>query len=239
MSNITPTSSFEIPGLSKEKLIELFQGAKIEADRLQTALDKIADAGRRIEINRNEKVAMKKTRRNDSKFYIPFIGFPIVSFIISNIFRAMKLYSPIITIMLAAFSFSGIVVGCVQYFGLYKKYGTMIEEDTQIMSHAEGEARKIIAECKTLPIIPSEYRTPLALQTMIKYLLNGQADNWKECSHRYDEQLHWWTMEKTSAEALEIQKYTALMTELTAKRAKITAVATTISAVSDILSWFR
>ena len=40
-------------------------------------------------------------------------------------------------------------------------------------------------------------------------VMNGQAENWKECSLLYDQQLHQWTPEQNSAEALEFQKQAA------------------------------
>ncbi|MCL2695881.1 MAG: hypothetical protein FWE69_06100 [Clostridiales bacterium] len=79
--------------------------------------------------------------------------------------------------------------------------------------------------------IPIEYRMPLTIRTMLKYLRNGQADSWKECSLLCDEQIHRWVLEQNSAEALELQKYTALATDRAARNAGLAAAA-------SFLSWF-
>jgi hypothetical protein len=138
----------------------------------------------------------------------------------------------------------GVIYQVVKH-NIRKEYDRLIACAYYDIGEAEKAARAIAGKCVVLPIVPEDYRTPLALRTMIKYLVNGQADNWKECSHRYDEQSHWWTVEHNSSEALEIQKYTAMMTELAARRAGMAATAATVSAVgntvraaSNILSWF-
>ena len=119
-----------------------------------------------------------------------------------------------------------------------KKYDDLIRNEQFKIDNARQRGREVASRCVVLPLIPEDYRTPLALKTMMKYLMNGQADTWKECSLRYDEQYHRWLLEQNSDEALEIQKYTAIMTEVAAENAGRAATAATVSAVSNILSWF-
>ncbi|MCL2513992.1 MAG: hypothetical protein FWF08_08825, partial [Oscillospiraceae bacterium] len=119
-----------------------------------------------------------------------------------------------------------------------KEYEALIANEYSKIEDAQIRGREISERCVILPVIPEDYRTPLALKTMMKYIMNGQADTWKESSLQYDTQYSRWILEQNSAEAIEIQKYTAMMTEVAAKRAGQAATAATISVVSNILSWF-
>lgn len=113
------------------------------------------------------------------------------------------------------------------------KYDELIESELHNIENLESKFRNEIQNCEILYLIPNDYNNPLALKTMMKYLMNGQAENWKECSSRYDEQLHRWILEENSAQAVELQRYTAMMAELTAINTRRTATNTAISAASD------
>ena len=119
-----------------------------------------------------------------------------------------------------------------------KKYDRLIAEEQEKVPRIKNRGWQIAQKCKILPLIPEDYRTPLALETMTKFLMYGQADDWKECSLRCIEQMSRWTLERNSAEGLELQKYTALMAKTAADSAGTAATAATVGAVFNILSWF-
>jgi hypothetical protein len=145
--------------------------------------------------------------------------------------KATKISIPVLFILLICWVIPGIIYAVVKS-AAGNKYNEEITNRMADADQAEKSVQIVVANCKALQIVPSDYRTPLALRTMIKYISNGQADSWKECSLRYDEQSHRWTLERNSVEALQYQEYTAKMAQLTARN-------TTISAVSDVLSWLR
>lgn len=92
------------------------------------------------------------------------------------------------------------------------KYDALIESELSNLSNLESYINDLYPRCTNLHLIPADYYYPLAINTMMKYLINGQAENWKECSLMYEEQLHRWQLEADSAQSVELQKYTAAMT---------------------------
>ena len=79
-------------------------------------------------------------------------------------------------------------------------------------------------ENSSVMLIPLDYRYSLALKIMLSHVRNLRASNWKECADLYEEQLHRWTMESNSAEALQIQQEISSYTRATAKSAKAAAI---------------
>jgi gas vesicle protein len=72
--------------------------------------------------------------------------------------------------------------------------------------------------------IPSTYRYPLALDTMLEFVKNFRASTWKECADKYEEQLHRWQMEANGAESIQLQSEIRNLTESAAKSAKAAAI---------------
>ena len=56
---------------------------------------------------------------------------------------------------------------------------------------------------KAVLFIPNDYCNEYALTTMIKYIDNKRADNWKEVANLYEEHLHRMTMENNTLQILE------------------------------------
>jgi hypothetical protein len=102
------------------------------------------------------------------------------------------------------------------YKNLYKRFS----EGAEI---AYSQAEALIRQSRLYLQIPPDYRYPLAVSTMIKFIENGRADNWVTVVEKYEEQLHRWTMEKNSAEALEYSKFTAMKSGDTARNTGISA----------------
>lgn len=73
-------------------------------------------------------------------------------------------------------------------------------------------------------LIPPDYRYPLALETMLRFVRNLRASNWKECANLYEEQLHRWHMEMNSAEGLELQRQTKLFAGMASRNSALSAV---------------
>jgi len=76
-------------------------------------------------------------------------------------------------------------------------------------------------ENSSVMLIPLDYRYSLALKIMLSHVRNLRASNWKECADLYEEQLHRWTMESNSAEALQIQQEISSIRELRQKVQKL------------------
>jgi hypothetical protein len=83
-------------------------------------------------------------------------------------------------------------------------------------------------------IIPETYRYSLAVETMRCYIIDGLVDTWRECAMMYRDQLHKWTLEENSQEALELQKQIARTTESVKRSAQAAAIFSGISAVASI-----
>lgn len=139
----------------------------------------------------------------------------------------------------------GIGIGLFSFFLYFKqsksrqaKLKKDIERRRAEADETYKKAQTLIDTAKSVHLIPKDYRHTLALTTMLKYLENGRAQNWKELADKYELQVHQWTLEKNSQESLEYQKFAALQAELTAENTRKTATATSISAVIDIARLF-
>ena len=73
-------------------------------------------------------------------------------------------------------------------------------------------------------LIPPDYRYPLAIETMLRFVKNLRASTWKECADLYEEQLHRWQMEANSAENLRLQREIRNLTGSAANNAKAAAI---------------
>jgi len=131
------------------------------------------------------------------------------------------------------------VIPCIVYvskrMSARSYYDRLIANERGAAFAAMERARVITLNCKIIPFLPEDYRSSLALQTMMKYIINGQVDTWRECSSKYDEQAHRWILEQNSFEALQLQKHTAMMTEIAADNARFAAGAAAVAAVGSWL----
>lgn len=57
-----------------------------------------------------------------------------------------------------------------------------------------------------LAFIPEEYRYPLAVSYLIKYLQEGRAQTLQDALDRFDEQQHRWKMESAQQQMLQLQQ---------------------------------
>ena len=111
-----------------------------------------------------------------------------------------------------------------QQVNVTKAERTLAEQD---LANFEVVMDKISTECANdavLQLIPPKYRYPLALKEMSSSVTNMLADSWKECAKLYEEQLHRWTLEKNSAEALILAAQTNALAASAAKSAKAAAI---------------
>lgn len=225
-------SPMKISALDPDELMALFRNANVEAEKMEALLSEIVNAHERIEM-----LEVEKRRKNQKtiKLVLSFLFAAI--FVVSGV-AASKEASTItmLNILIGAVAF--LAIGVFISIFIREKHRRIIDNEWENVSITAKEAEFESGQCKYIPLIPNDYRTSLALKTMMKYLMNGQAENWKECSLLYDQQLHRWTLEQNSAEALEFQKQAAWMTELAAKNSSRAATAATISAASSILRWF-
>ncbi|MCL2099577.1 MAG: zinc ribbon domain-containing protein [Oscillospiraceae bacterium] len=222
-----------IGDLDKHQLLKILKSAKTEADKVEVELNKIIDSQEYIEEIIQNKI---KHGKNGAAIWIPVIVvliilIPAVSMVGIEVLSGI----PSIIFILIIFMTSACPIW---YYWKRNSLKNSIASEYQIMAAAENEAAAIMKKCKILPYFLGKYRTPIAIRTMMEYLINGQCDSWKECTHKYDEQLHWWVLEKNSAAALELQKYTAIMASDAARNSGVAAAASTISAVSSLLRWF-
>ena len=72
----------------------------------------------------------------------------------------------------------------------YKAAQTMIKECEARLPELKEKNDKAISEFKAVLLIPDEYCYVYALSTMLKFIDNKRADNWKEVSGLYEEHLH-------------------------------------------------
>ena len=80
------------------------------------------------------------------------------------------------------------------------------------------------AQIEYVNLIPTTYRFPLALDKVYSYLSSFLAETWKEAANLFEEQLHRWKIEASSAEALAIQAQTAILAEKASSRAGTAAL---------------
>lgn len=195
----------DIIGLNKADLINLLSAASNEAIKVEDAFNSLESSKEKLENLRYEKEVKSKV-----KIWVAIVGF---------IFYILP----------------GLIYVVYKRATVPGKYDILIKDMLNEVASKEATGKEIAGECVILPLLPSDYRSSLALGAMIKSLSTGQAEDWKEASLRCDEQMHRWLLEQNSNEALELQKYSAMMSELTARNTRITAAATTFSAVSDLL----
>jgi len=66
----------------------------------------------------------------------------------------------------------------------------------------DDEIAELLQEATVLHLLPVDYCSSLALEYMIDLLDKGRASTWRECADKYEEQVHRWTVEANSAEAV-------------------------------------
>jgi hypothetical protein len=62
------------------------------------------------------------------------------------------------------------------------------QEEIEEFQPRLAKATEDLANSAVVKYIPEDYRYPFALDTMLKYLRNGNAQNWQECVNRFDDQ---------------------------------------------------
>ena|GEM_PF-3060751 len=103
----------------------------------------------------------------------------------------------------------------------------------QDLAAFDAELNSLMDECENHPdmkLIPSNYRYPFALKQMSGYVSDMRADSWKECVNLFEEQMHRWTLEENSEEALELASQTNAMLKTIEKNTRAAAVFSGISA---------
>ena len=171
-SHLTPVNNntFDIGRMSKSSLRNLLESAYPEAVQVYTMFNIITDL--RKELN-NIQAAISFGR----------IGFR-VGIIVAPICALLGFASPLFWLVAIAGAIFAFVSGLI-----YLCHKNGIEKAQADYSREQKRAEQIAQGCIALPYIPIEYRMPFAIETMIKYLRNGQADNWRECSLLCDQQI--------------------------------------------------
>jgi len=73
----------------------------------------------------------------------------------------------------------------------------MLTQELEEWETKFDEAEKALEEnIKIVELIPPDYRYPLALKTMLGFISNYRASNWKECADLYAEWIHRMELEK-------------------------------------------
>jgi len=85
------------------------------------------------------------------------------------------------------------------------------EKNKERLQDLQKEKEEAINEFKATLFIPDDYRYEYALTTMLKFINNKRACNWKEVVNLYEEHLHRMTMEEKAQQTLE---QSMLQTEL-------------------------
>jgi len=112
------------------------------------------------------------------------------------------------------------------------KMRDILTQELEVCKFSFNKAEKALEEnIQIVEIIPSDYRYPLALSEMLRFVRNGRATSWKECADKYEEQLHRWKMEANSAENLQIQKEIRNLTGQVSKNTKSIARSSRATAI--------
>ena len=93
-----------------------------------------------------------------------------------------------------------IAVVMVSIFLIILKVGR--KSDNRKIAQLESELHAFLQGTQ-VAMIPEDYRSSFALHNLSKYLINYEADTWRECVKIWNKQLHWWQMEASAAEAAE------------------------------------
>jgi len=80
--------------------------------------------------------------------------------------------------------------------------GGSIKNVGKAKSQIDEELARLLQNTSALPCIPTDYWSTTALEYMIGLLDNGRATTWVQCADKYEEQVHRWTVEENTAEAV-------------------------------------
>jgi len=111
-----------------------------------------------------------------------------------------------------------------QYLSVPKKWKTFAEKDLTDCGIMLDNITAELSDDAVLQFIPPQYRYPMALKQMIDCVSNRRADSWKECANLYEEQLHRWTLEKNSEEALKLAAETNALAESAVRNSQAAAI---------------
>jgi len=235
-----------ILGLTPDELHSLLKIAHAEMKEVEKTLSRAEETLAQAEQHKIMIDALnnKDPRKKYSDYGLPetnnFAISPIGMLCIMVGLASSVLYmiSPIVPILGLIF----LIYGIVKMIKDMKKHKEKLKHEIETkLAEADqiyAEAQQAIDSAQAACLIPSDYRYTLALSTMLKFLENGRANDWTALADKYEEQLHRWTLEKNSNEALEYQRFSALKMEEAAGSAKTAAVASTISAVINISRLF-
>ena len=124
----------------------------------------------------------------------------------------------LLTLVLALLIYASITAVIVFImFTSNKSKAEIYKKDADVLYTAVNKCRDSLSSIDkylvALPLVPKDYRYTLALSNLLKIIENGRSSNWSETCDRFEEQLHRWRLEQNSNEALQYQRYQALMAQ--------------------------
>jgi hypothetical protein len=237
-----------VMGLDKRGLIDFLNKAKPEAERVEEFVQRIEEM--REEIETLEKAISKprqkpnknmtleksiKSQKNAAICLLVIVGILVIFSII--VAAAVDMVGGLA--FLAFSLFFGLM--CLPLIYIVRKNKKYVEAkaitETKLAilrADAENYAKTIFY----LNQLPRDYRNLLAIETMLKILENGIAGDWSQLAKAWEEQKHNWTVERTTEEALEYSKLSALYAESAAANAARASSRAGVAAVFSILNFF-
>lgn len=138
----------------------------------------------------------------------------------------------IMGILLAVALYKLVFLKTVVDFGVKSEYETAANEEqkgTDILN----------ANADALSVMPSDYWYPLATDYVLKMIRSGRADSVNEALLMFDEQLHRWRMEDSSASILAQQQAQTDALRGIRKSNAVNATANVVNAAANITRLFK
>ena len=218
--------NYDLSTITRDQLRFLLSTAKDEIVKFTRCHTELENCKTDIKIVKSKLEVERKQYVPKFLCFLLFLGCLYVSFLLfrmdSNELLGAKNNSFAFLILII-----GILMLVVPYFitkSRIKDFTNTLEEYKNQLIDFEKKQMDALDGFFEIKKIPSTYRYPLALDTMLGFVENFRASTWKECADKYEEQLHRWQLEANGAESLRLQREIRNLTESTAKSAKAAAI---------------
>lgn len=95
-----------------------------------------------------------------------------------------------------------VLIGAGIYVLAFLSAGKRKAKNRVFEQRMDAEIAQLFQGATVLHAIPGDYRNAVALEYMIGLIDKGRADTWRECVDKYEEQVHRWTVETNTEEAV-------------------------------------
>ncbi|GHT33674.1 hypothetical protein FACS189434_08380 [Bacteroidia bacterium] len=225
---------YDLSVISRDKLHFLLNTAREEIVKYTDAGNEVGKCKRCIK----EEIEKENTKSGCAIFGLVMCVFFIFDFIFCAVYLPMEggrndviRFVPFIIIIVIFAVISGLCIkGIINNKSIRKTARKDKEKYESQLLDLQRKEKETINDFKAALIVPNNYCYEYALTTMLQFIDNKRADNWKEVTALYEEHLHRVTLEENASQQLELSKQQVEYARQTRNSSRMAAAGTWASA---------